>query len=233
MLVRDIEKAIALSIRDGWGYEGMALSKRALVHLCRRLEAKEETCHVLELGGGQSTLFWREICSLDLLPVKVSVLEHHREWMKRLSKLVEDTESITIYLQTLKQITDKEWEFIFSDPEKALAHWPLFGSPVPESHYDLYTIHNTFYAEVDHLPLKKQSLDVMIVDGPHGNGRSLAFPLFSQLLKPDALVLVDDFDHYPFLDDLERVFHYEEIYREILGQERWSLVQLCGLSRGN
>lgn len=35
-----------------------------------------------------------------------------------------------------------------------------------------------FYAEVDQLALEQQSFDIMILDGPHGNGRSLAYPLF-------------------------------------------------------
>jgi hypothetical protein len=228
MLVKDIEKAITLSEQDGWGYGGMALSKRALVQLCRRLDTKGDTCRILELGGGQSTLFWCDLCSLDLLPIKVATLEHHHDWAKQLAKRVEKTENITIYPQTLKQITDQEWKIIFSQAQEACSLWASYGTPVAESQYDLYTIHNAFYAEVDQLPLDNQSIDVMIIDGPHGNGRSLAYPLFCNVLKPDAFVLIDDFDHYPFLKDLGQVFKYEEIYREILGQERWALVQLQG-----
>jgi hypothetical protein len=230
MLVKDIEKAIHMSEQDGdgWGYGGMALSKRALVHLCRRLEEKGDIYHILELGGGQSTLFWRDLHSLDLLPIKVTTLEHQRDWAKQLTQRVEEIENITIYPQTLKQITDQEWEEIFSQAEESHALWASYGTFVAEHQYDLYTIRNTFYAEIDQLPFEEQSIDVMIVDGPHGNGRSLSFPLFCNSLKANAFVLVDDFDHYPFLKDLGKVFHFEEIYREILGQERWSLVQLQG-----
>lgn len=228
MLVRDIEKAITISEQDGWGYGGMALSKRALVHLCRRLDEKKDTHHILELGGGQSTLFWRDLYALDLLPIQVTTLEHHNDWAKQLSQRVEGIENITIYPQTLKQITDQEWERIFSQPEEAHTLWASYGTTVPEHQHNLYTIRNTFYATLHQLPLEEQSIDIMIVDGPHGNGRSLAYPLFFRVLKPDAFVLVDDFDHYPFLKDLGIVFHFEEIYREILGQERWSLVQLQG-----
>jgi hypothetical protein len=228
MLVKDIEKVIMLSEKNGWGFGGMALSKRALVHLCRRLDRKDDSFHILELGGGQSTLFWHELSSLDLLPIRVTTLEHHQDWTKKLEKKLGETENITIYTQTLKQITDGEWEEIFARRGEAQALWASYGKQVAENQYDLYTIRNTFYTEIDQLPLENQSIDVMIVDGPHGNGRSLAYPLFCNVLKQDAFLLIDDFDHYPFLRDLGMVFHYEEMYREVLGQERWVLVQLQG-----
>ncbi|MCH5586717.1 class I SAM-dependent methyltransferase [Shimazuella sp. AN120528] len=226
MLVKDIEKVIQLSAQSGWGYGGMALSSRAITHLCRRLEDRDEPYHILELGGGQSTLFWNELLNSELLPLRVTTLEHHHEWAKVLSDRVENSDHIRIFPQTLKQISDREWEEIFTTQDQFLTLWKSSGKPVSVQDYDLFTIRNTFYAEVGDLPLKEKSIDVMIVDGPHGNGRSLAYPLFRNVLKPNALILVDDFDHYPFLQDLQRVFSYEEIYREILGQERWTLVQI-------
>jgi hypothetical protein len=192
------------------------------------LDEKGDTYHILELGGGQSTLFWRDIYSLELLPINVMTLEHHSEWANQLSKRVEEVEGIRIYPQTLKQITNQEWKEIFSQPREARALWASYGAPVPQHQYDLYTIRNTFYSEVDQLPLREQSINVMIVDGPHGNGRSLAYPLFCNVLKLDAFLLIDDFDHYTFLDNLGEIFQYKEIHREILGQERWTLVQLQG-----
>ncbi|WP_028778800.1 class I SAM-dependent methyltransferase [Shimazuella kribbensis] len=229
MLVKDIEKVIQLSIQEGWGYGGMALSNRALTHLCRRMDTRNEPYHILELGGGQSTLFWREILACEFLPIQVTTLEHHHEWANVLSKQVENFEPICVRSQTLKQISDQEWEEIFTRPDESLKLWNTFGKPVPAQEYDLYTIHNSFYVEVEELNLPEKSIDIMVVDGPHGNGRSLAYALFRNVLKPNAFLLIDDFDHYPFLQDLGRIFSYEEIYREILGQERWVLVQLKGL----
>jgi hypothetical protein len=228
MLVKDIEKVIQLSTKAGWGYGGMALSNRALTHLCRRMDVRDEPYHILELGGGQSTLFWRELLACELLPIQVTTLEHHHEWANLLSKEVEKFERICIQVQTLKQISDEDWAEIFTRPEESLKLWNTCGEPVPAHEYDLYTIHNSFYVEIEKLHLQEESIDIMIVDGPHGNGRSLAYALFRNFLKPNALLLIDDFDHYPFLQDLGRIFSYEEIYREILGQERWVLVQLKG-----
>jgi len=47
---------------------------------------------------------------------------------------------------------------------------------------------------------------VAICDGAHGSGRSLAFPWLVGRLAPNALVLIDDYDHYPFERDFLRLF---------------------------
>lgn len=228
MLVRDIETA--LSHTDQWEWKhGLALHKGAIVHLCRRIEANTKKFQVLELGGGYSTLFWYALLKLDLLQVQVTTLEHHGAWVKELAVLLEGWGGGSIYNLSLKQVSEEQSESLFASPKESLGRWTTVGTAVPKELEDHYTIRNTFYDGLEQLSLPAQSIDVMIVDGPHGNGRSLAYPLFCNALKPDALVLIDDFDHYPFLPDLARVFHYEELYREAVGNKRWVLVRLQGM----
>lgn len=228
MLVRDIEKALLHSEQQGYGFGPMSLSKGALVHLTRRMENGEggEPLHVLELGGGQSTLFWRSLLALELLAVKVTTLEHQPTWAGELQTRVEG-QPIRVVRQPLKQIGDEDWERLFADPDQAAGLWERIGGEVPESQYGHYTIRNTFYGDVASMMPPPQSIDAMIVDGPHGNGRSLAYPLFAPALKTGALVLIDDFDHYPFLADLGRIFRYEELYREIIGDKHWVLARIA------
>lgn len=110
MLRKNIEELLTKSEQNGWGYEGMALSRNSLIHLCLRLEDQEKVYHILELGGGQSTLFWKYLSSSGLLKIKVTTLEHDNDWATQLSTRVEDLENITVHSQTLKQVTDEEWE---------------------------------------------------------------------------------------------------------------------------
>lgn len=199
------------------------------MQLCRRLDTQSGPIRLLELGGGQSTIFWWALLQLDVLQAEVTTLEHHEEWAEKLVQRVKDEERIRVVPQSLKQITDEEWALLFHDPLGAEQLWASLGSVVPKAQHDWYTIHNTFYGEVDQLRLPAESVDVLIVDGPHGNGRSLAYPLLCRAMKRGALVLVDDFDHYPFLNDLERVFYTEELYREVIGEKRSVLVRLQGM----
>lgn len=227
----DIEKGLRLSEQAGWGFNGMTLSRTSLVQLCRRLDEQSGRLRLLELGGGQSTMFWWALLQLELLEAEVTTLEHHEEWAANLAQRVEGEHRVRVVPQTLKQITDEEWGMIFHNPLEAAARWASVGWTVPKAQHDWYKIHNTFYGEADQLDLTPESVDVLIVDGPHGNGRSLAYPLYCRQLKPNALVLVDDFDHYPFLDDLGRVFHFEELYREVIGEKRSVLLRLQGIKR--
>jgi hypothetical protein len=225
MLVKQIQRALQNSTEGGWGYGGMTLDAEALIHLCRRMPERKDPYHILELGGGQSTIFWKTVIEMELLPIRVTTIEHNSQWVSTLQERVEEVEGIDIFSKKLKQISDQEWENIFTHPTQAQELWRKMGNEVPESDYNVYTIHNCFYDDLE-LPLSKDSVDVMIVDGPHGNGRSLAYPLFREVLKPDALVLIDDFDHYPFIQDFAKIFCYEDIYRKLLREERWALVRI-------
>ncbi|GED68912.1 hypothetical protein BRE01_26140 [Brevibacillus reuszeri] len=228
MIMRDIEKALQQSNCNHWRFNSLTLSKQALVHVCRNIYVENEMCKVLQLGGGDSALFWKSLGELELLPVHATILEHHPIRAKELKESLVDTPHLTLVSSSLKQITDEEWKKVFDHPKQSKERWSSIGQLVPESQADLFSIRHAFYSDLDQLSIPAHSIDVMIVDGPHGNGRSLAYPLFSDVLKPDALILVDDFDHYPFLVDLGQIYRYEEVFREISGDRRWVLVKLAG-----
>lgn len=228
LLVKDIEK-VYNAIKDlPQIHSRMAISRSALVHLGRRLTHRTEAYRVLELGSGLSTLFLQELQREKLLELEVLTLEHDAAWVKEMTDRVKDSKGIQVVHSPLKKISDAEREALFADSPGSLAAWPSCGSPVPEALNNDYKIRNAFYAEAHKLPLEPQSIDILIVDGPHGNGRSLAYPLFMHALKSDALVLIDDFDHYPFLEDLRKVFRFEELYRDMWSSNHWTLVQLEG-----
>jgi len=247
MLVRDIEKVFLNVEKNGIHLDGGALSKGALVHLLRHLdtEQSQKPLQIVELGSGLSTLVWPVLRELKLLQTEVTTLEHDtylaQELQEKLKGKIDGEESadstdstsnidsadgITLITQPIKQITDTQWEQLFTNPEQARALWEGMGVSIPESRHREYTIRNVFYGDLGKVELSE--VDVLIVDGPHGNGRSLAYPLFYTALHEGSIVLVDDFDHYPFLQDLGRLFLYEELFREIRGEQRWVLIQLKG-----
>jgi len=235
MLVRDIENVFLNAEKNGV-LEAMAQSKGALVHLLRHLdtEPNQKPLQIVELGSGLATLIWPVLRELKLLQIEVTTFEHDTSLVKELEEKLrkgkeddaDSTDRIRLLEKPLKQITDTQWEQLFMHPYQALVLWEGMGVSIPESRYRDYTIHNVFYGDLgkDEFPV----VDVLIVDGPHGNGRSLAYPLFFTGLHEGSIVLLDDFDHYPFLQDLGRLFLYEELFREIRGEQRWVLIQLKG-----
>lgn len=230
MLVRDIEHVFRESEQQGITVGPMALTKSALVHLCRRLNPADDgqqELGVLEFGGGQSTVFFSTLSSSGLLPVRCITLEHDSGWAEKLQDCINPS-AIHLMKQTLKQVDHEGWGRMFQNPAQARAIWAQQAQAVPEEQYSHYTIRNTFYGEAHLVQVEPESVDVVILDGPHGNGRSLAFPLFAHTFKPGTLVLIDDFDHYPFLEDLGKLFQYEELYLERVNGKHWVLVRLIG-----
>ena len=61
--------------------------------------------------------------------------------------------------------------------------------------------------------------DIVILDGPNGNGRNLAYNYIRGHLNKDAIILIDDFDasdgdfDYEFVDILKYNYDVEEIYK--------------------
>lgn len=52
----------------------------------------------------------------------------------------------------------------------------------------------------------KQKFSFVIVDGPNGNGRSIAFNVIRGKINTPCYIFVDDFFHYPFIADLKRIY---------------------------
>jgi hypothetical protein len=144
------------------------------------------------------------------------------ERASKIKEIVSTDPNIVLKVDVLKQISDKEWESIFESTEK----WDQIGEYLSIDRYHEYSIRNTFYAKLPYEQFNEKSIDVLIVDGPHGNGRSLSFPLLKRFLKEDAYILIDDYHHYPFLQDASRVFDYEVIYKESIGEQKWALIRL-------
>ena len=51
------------------------------------------------------------------------------------------------------------------------------------------------------------TFDLIILDGPNGNGRSIAFNVMKHHIKDVSFIFIDDYNHYPFIDDMCRVFN--------------------------
>ena len=53
--------------------------------------------------------------------------------------------------------------------------------------------------------------DFVILDGPNGNGRSLAYLLLKDHLISGSYVLIDDITHYDFIERFLSVFSAKEV----------------------
>ena len=103
------------------------------------------------------------------------------------------------------------------------------GTLVSQSEFENTRIRNAFY-DIPSLAFPPNaSIDGMIVDGPW-KWPFVGFPFVFDCLKPNAWMLIDDFDHYPFLDDLAKIFRFKIVEKELANNgKRWVLLRLDGI----
>ena len=71
--------------------------------------------------------------------------------------------------------------------------------------YTLYDINN-----IQNVIIPDIKFDLILIDGPHGDKRSLWYPKIRYNVKNGTIILVDDFNHYTsFSEELDKNFEYE------------------------
>ncbi len=181
---------------------------------------------ICEFGGGQSTIFWSILA--NHVKLSVTTYEHDPEWGGFLVNSIH-APSIRIHVCELMQICDDVRDKMFKSPRAAGNVWRESCTTVDPEQYKNPVLRNGFYnISSDVFPEKK--ITALVVDGPHGNGRSLCFPLFYDYIDDHAIVLIDDYHHYPFVDDLGMLFQYDIIMerRYVHSNKGWVVIQLKG-----
>ncbi len=226
MLKYDIEEVFKKTESAGVCWNKKMISRAAITALLENIPIpNQQQLIVVELGGEETTLFWNALNKQQILSLDIYRFEHDYTLFNHLHLRIED-EQAKIIKQTLRQISNEQWEELFADPLSAADLWGDIGTIVSNKRSSDYTIQNAFYAEAHMLEFPENSIDILIIDGPHGNGRSLCFPIFYRSIKEDCLVLMDDFDHYPFLHDLNRLFEFEILRQSKDEVTNWILLRI-------
>ncbi len=152
--------------------------------------------------------------------------EHNPRWAEHVKKLLAPQTQVEMIILPLCQVDEQDKERMFADRTHAFEIWQARQRNVPVTEYDNTRIPNAFYAvPPDRVP-PAHSVDAIVVDGPNGSGRSLAYPLLFSALKAQALVLIDDFDHYPFVPDLARLYPFKPLIERTHTPKHWVLLAL-------
>ncbi len=213
---------------SGGVFNRFALTESAMRALLFHLLQEEQTAYnIIELGGGQSTLFFHQ--ASQSLPLNIHSFEHDKEWHQKLCQLTENNQAINVYHAPLQQITEAYRNQLMSGSEKdALKFWQQHATNTTGDIDKDTRARNCFYSITNEQRPKFDTAHALIVDGPHGNGRSMSFSIFQPWIKTGSLILVDDYHHYPFLDELNSAFNVEIIeerrYRH--SNKGWALAKV-------
>lgn len=172
-------------------YNGWGLSKEALKFL-EDLISTHSLNRAIEFGSGQSTYF------LEDLGVDYVSFDNDPFYAAQTDKVV---------FRDLRQLDDDAFYNVITNKVSYFNICNKFPRPK-----EITTrIANCFYG------LKsgdiKGKFDLVIIDGPNGNGRSLAFNAIKDNLSPISYLFVDDYNHYPFIEHLKIMFPHSELIK--------------------
>lgn len=151
--------------------------------------------NIVEFGSGQSTRFLQDFRTNSSLDYTITSFDHHSGY---------SFNSEDVKIRTLEKCNDSSFDYIF---ENKIIDKKMFTDGQEEK--DNFRAKNSFYSlSTEDLP---DDIDLVILDGPNGNGRSLAFPHLVGKLKSPCYVMIDDVNHYDFLDRAKQIFDYDLI----------------------
>jgi len=191
---------------DGWG-----ISRRGFEMLYSLMaQDNRKVLRVLEFGSGISTAFFSDLSTILNKEIFITSFDNDSGYMYSGAA----DPRVTVHLRDLEETDDLSFERMFSDRtyHQGLMHKKT--TPLTSRQ------RNNFYG------LKPDDLtgtyDYMLLDGPNGNGRSLAFLHTRPHLEAGSIVFIDDFTHYDFVEKFKEVFDSEELYKHIGGGiDRW------------
>lgn len=190
---------------DGWGISKLGFQQ--LYELIKEIPKQE--IRVLEFGSGMSTKFFSDLSKILGKKVLITSFDDSSEYMYK----DKSDPNVVVNLRKLEETDDAGFEQMFVDKQYDKNRMKLKTS----TH-----LRNMFYSlEENDL---EGSYDVMLLDGPHGNGRSLAYLLTNEYLPDNSIVFIDDYTHYDFVDKFKTIFDSTQLFHHIGGNvDKWNL----------
>lgn len=189
---------------DGWGLSKLAFEK--LSHIMQEIIQESNSLNILEFGSGISTEFlidniilnnWSNIAS-------ITSFDNDEEYMYKI-KNDSINEILKIYNTELLQCTDDKYEKMFQSKKYISEYMKVKSTPVHTRQKNcFYKIHS------DDL---QKNYNLVILDGPHGNGRNISFLRFKDNINFPCYILIDDITHYDFEERFLTIFKADIIFK--------------------
>lgn len=207
-----LQQVKKLSVTGGW-----ALCDDALLAAANCLSQVEKP-RILEFGAGVSTVFFDHLLEGT---ADIDTFEHQPDFAKIVERKITRRGNVTLHLQCLNKGDENLFNQLFesTDPK---CFWNTHASKLHPDEYANTRVPLAFYE----MPTLEGKYDLLILDGPNGSGRSIAFPLTQELVRAGSYILIDDVTHYPFLSDCARLWSFDIVAGNINQNEQWIIIKL-------
>ena len=186
---------------DQYWNGGMGLHSIVLRHIIEIIE-KNDIKQIVEFGSGASTKFLLNLRHYLNKDYFITSFDHHPVYCFK-----EIHENLKFNRLDLESCDDQEFEKMFNlgiiDKQKFIN---------TQHEKDNFRAKNTFYMINDGtLP---DNIDLVILDGPNGNGRSISFLYLKEKIVDECFIVIDDVDHYDFINRCMQVFDVQVLVHE-------------------
>ncbi len=206
---------------------GMGLHETQL-KLLHEVIDQNDIKNIVEFGSGKSTEFFLDLKRKFKYKFTLCTFDHSDiySYKKRIVDYFLPKNSFFIKIRKLIFCGDDVFKELFKNKyfDKKLF------KVVEDEDLNNFQLRNSFYDIKDEdLP---ESIDLLVVDGPNGNGRSLAFLVAAKRLKVGGYIMNDDANHYDFYQRCSEIFktilleqnHDKKIHHNF----SYMLLKVCG-----
>ena len=184
---------------DGWGISEEGFKK--ILEVLNLIKfTKFEIYNILEFGSGISTQFFVDyIDEHNLKNVQITSFENEIQYMTKVTHC-----QLDLKMRNLVTCNDNDYTEMFNLKQyDSYKFNELTSKPTTRQKNCFYNI------EAVDIPI---SIDFMLLDGPNGNGRNIAYLHTQNKLHDGSIVFIDDYNHYDFLEKFGCFHKYEIVF---------------------
>lgn len=180
---------------DGWG-----LSKKCFQDIENILNTFNNP-NIVEFGSGISTEFFVDYLNQNNKNGKIYSFDDNLEYS---SKIIDN--KLYLKIKKIVECFDHDFEIMFNNK---IYDFNKMKYKIKPAHTRQK---NCFYdVKNDDFP---DRVDLLVVDGPHGNGRSFSFLHLKDKLIIGSYVVIDDYNHYDFCEKFKLIFPNNKLINE-------------------
>ena len=181
---------------DGWG-----INLTGFEHLLKLIkENDKDSLRVLEFGSGASTEFFCDVVRNNIKSLDITSFDDNENYSYKKSS---NDEFLKLNIRPLVECNDLEYNEQF-----ILKEYNPNVMSIKTS--ELEAIQKNNFYKLDDGDLSGY-YDIVLIDGPHGNGRNFAFLHIKNYIKTGTIIFIDDYCHYDFLYKCQEIFDCEII----------------------
>ena len=183
---------------DGWG-----LSQQCLLDILNILnDIDKSRINVVEFGSDISTEFLVDLITLNNFQLNIVSFDNDKHFATKVKH-----NNLKLYITDLLETTDENFNLMFKQKKIDKSLFSIKKTAFSTKQ------RNCFYDIKNYM--LPSSIDLVILDGPNGNGRSIAFLYLMNKMADNSYIVIDDYNHYDFIERFASIFKNIELIYEL------------------